>query len=84
VLDSYGVESFERERERVQLAMLNLSSGNEVKLRENVAAAKRDYRDVLCWSEYPEESKVDTPEKRKQLCDLFEKLGMEPPSDLTK
>ena len=29
LLDDYGVESYERERERVQLAILKLSEGNE-------------------------------------------------------
>jgi hypothetical protein len=46
-LDTYGVEPYERERERVQLAVLKLSEGNEEKLREFIAVAKRDYRDVL-------------------------------------
>ncbi len=39
LLDTYGVESYERERERVQLAILKLSEGNEEKLREFVAVA---------------------------------------------
>jgi hypothetical protein len=47
LLDTYGVEPYERERERVQLAVLKLSEGNEEKLREFIAVAKRDYRDVL-------------------------------------
>src|SRR5438067_2279219 len=34
MLDTYGVESYERERERVQLAILKLSERNEEKLRE--------------------------------------------------
>jgi hypothetical protein len=84
LLDGYGVEPYERERERVQLAILNLSLGDEEKLRENIAVAKQDYRDVLLWAEYPEESRIDTAEKRKEIHDLFEKLGMEPPSDLAK
>src|SRR5436305_14816332 len=82
LLDSYGVESHERERERVQLAILKLSEGNEEKLRQNVDVAKRDYRDVLFWAEYPEEAKIDTPEKRRQVRELFEKLGLEPPPSL--
>lgn len=82
LLQTYGVESYERERERVQLAILNLSAGNEEKLREYVAVAKEDYRDVLSWAEYPEESRMDTPERRKQFRDLLEKFGIEPPSDL--
>ena len=62
LLESYGVESYERERKRVQLAILKLSAGSEEKVREYVAAAKRGYRDVLFWAEYPEESRLDTPE----------------------
>jgi len=82
LLDSYGVEPYERERERVQLAILTLGAGSEAKLREYVAAAKRDYRDVLFWAEYPEESRLDTPEKRERVRKMFEKFGIEPPSDL--
>src|SRR6266567_4641260 len=82
---SYGVESYERERERVQLAILKLSEGNEEKLREFVAVAKRDYRDVLFWAEYPEEAKLDTPEKRERIKErmkkMFEKFGIKPPDD---
>ena len=82
LLDTYGVESYERERERVQLAILKLSAGSEEKLREFVAVAKRDYRDVLFWAEYPEEAKLDTPEKRQRIKNMFEKFGIEPPDDL--
>jgi hypothetical protein len=82
LLDDYGVESYERERERVQLAILKLSAGNEEKLREFVAVAKRDYRDVLFWAEYPEESRLDTPEKRERVRKMFEKFGIKPPGDL--
>ena len=59
-----------------------LSEGSEAKLREYVAVAKRDYRDALFWAEHPDEAKLDTPEKRQQLRELFEKLGMEPPTNL--
>src|SRR5437763_3263466 len=79
LLDTYGVESYERERERVQLAILKLSEGNEEKLREFVAVAKRDYRDVLFWAENPEEAKLDTPEKRERIRKVFEKFGIKPP-----
>ena len=82
LLDTYGVESYERERERVQLAILKLSEGNEEKVREFVAVAKRDYRDVLFWAEYPEESRLDTPEKRERVKKMFEKFGIKPPDDL--
>jgi hypothetical protein len=76
LLDTFGVESRERERERVQLAILELSQGSEERLREYVAAAKRDYRDVLYWAEYPEDSRIDTPEKLQRVRELFEKLGI--------
>jgi len=79
LLDRYGVESYERERERVQLAILKLSGGTEEKLREFLAVAKRDYRDVLFWAEYPEESRLDTPEKKERIKKMFEKFGIKPP-----
>jgi hypothetical protein len=82
MLDSYGVKSYERERERVQLDILKLSVGSEKKVREYVAVAKRDYRDVLFWAEYPEESRLDTPEKRERVRKMFEKFGIKPPDDL--
>ncbi len=82
LLDRYGVESYERERERVQVAILKLSAGSEAKVREYVAVAKRDYRNVLFWAEYPEESRLDTPAKRQRVRNMFEKFGIEPPSDL--
>ena len=82
LLDRYGVESYERERERVQLAILKLSEGNEEKLRDFVAVAKRDYRDVLFWAEYSEESRLDTPEKRERVRKMFEKFGIKPPDAL--
>lgn len=82
LLDTYGVESYERERERVQLAILKLSEGNEEKLREFVAIAKRDYRDVLFWAEYPEEAKLDTPQKRERFRKMCEQFGIEPPQNL--
>src|SRR2546430_7742597 len=79
LLDSYGVEPYEWERERVQLAILKLSEGNEEKLREFVAMAKRDYRDVLFWAENPDEARLDTPEKRERVRKMFEKFGIKPP-----
>jgi len=82
LLDDYGVEPYERERERVQLAILKLSGGSEEKLREFLAVAKRDYRDVLFWAENPEEARLDTPEKRERIKKMFEKFGIKPPDDL--
>lgn len=54
LLADYGVESYEREAERVQRAIISLSEGDLDRLRHFVAAAKADYRDVLFWAENPE------------------------------
>jgi hypothetical protein len=83
-LDGYGTEPYERERERVQLAILSLSAGDEDKVREYVAVAKRDYRDVLLWAEYPTEARLDTPAKIEKARDLLESLGVELPSNFPK
>jgi hypothetical protein len=82
ILDEYGVEPYQREHERVQLAILNLSEGDEAKLRYFLDIAKRDYRDVLFWSDCPEEAKIDTPEKRRRMREMFAKLGVKPPTGL--
>ena len=82
VLDEYGVRPYERERERVQCAIVTLSAGNVSQLRYFLEVAKQDYRDVLFWSDNPEEAKIDMPEKRRQLREMLEKLGIDPPSRL--
>ena len=56
ILDQYGVEPNEPERERVQIAILKLSGSDERKMIHIVTAAKQDYRDVLWWSECPEKT----------------------------
>jgi len=83
LLDEYGAKPHERERHRVQLAIVTLSEGDEDKLRYFLDVAKQDYRDVLFWSEHPEEAKIDTPEKRERLRRMFEKLGLKPPQGLS-
>jgi hypothetical protein len=57
-LDEYGVESHEQERARVQLAILKLSEGERARLEELVGIAKREFRDVLAYAEYPEEMSI--------------------------
>jgi hypothetical protein len=51
ILDRYGQERHERKPERVHLAILALSRGDLDELRTLVTCAKRDYRDVLYWTE---------------------------------
>jgi hypothetical protein len=53
VLDRYGTEPHERERDRVQAAVLKLSDGDLERLAEMVALAKTDFRDALAAAEYP-------------------------------
>src|SRR5947207_14187589 len=81
-VDSYGVEPYERERERVQVAILTLGAGSEAKVREYVAVPTRDYRDVLFWAEYPEDSRLDKPERSERRRKRFQKFGIEPPKNL--
>jgi site-specific recombinase XerD len=47
ILDEYGTEAYEGERERVHLAVLFASGGDLLTLHELVDLAKTDYRDVL-------------------------------------
>lgn len=54
-LERYGRREGDREVNRVQLAILKLSSGKTELLRHYVAVALTDYRDVLAWAEYPEQ-----------------------------
>jgi hypothetical protein len=77
ILSSYGTEDYEREKERVLLAILDLSKGKVEAVRELVDRAKKDYRDVLFWSEYPEESRLDTPAKKARFRKLWSWLGID-------
>lgn len=69
ILDSYGVEDYEQEAVRVRLAILKLSGSDTEKLRKMTECAKKDFRDILSWAEYPRQSKgwsmPDGPKKEK-------------------
>jgi len=54
-LQKFGTEAYERDAERVRLAILKLCEARTERVIELVAVAKRDYRDVLMWAEYPAE-----------------------------
>ena len=60
MLQEYGSEDWEREADRVRLALLKLSAGDVEKLRVWLQTAKQDYRDVLVGAEYPEQSQHDS------------------------
>src|SRR2546423_38595 len=75
IVDLYGTEPHERERERVQLAIIALSQGNEEKLRELVKTAKTDYRDVLSWAETGPLSKSEGEKQQELARGLLQKWG---------
>lgn len=47
LLDLYGLEPNEQQRERVQMAILQLSNGDLHQLFELIELAKHDYRSLL-------------------------------------
>ena len=53
-LSRYGIDEHERESGRVQLAILSLCGGSLDRLKELVAEAKMDYRNILYWNEQTE------------------------------
>lgn len=75
VLDLYGTESYEREKERVQLAIIALSEGSEDNLRYFVQVAKTDYRDVLSWQESGPLSEPEGRKLQQAARRLLEKWG---------
>ena len=58
-LARYGAESYEPEHDRVRLAILKLADGDAEHVQSLVATAKRDFRDVLAWAEYPEQMSAE-------------------------
>ena len=50
-LSKYGMEEYEQEADRVQLAIVSLCEGNLNRLKDLVAEAKKDYRNILYWNE---------------------------------
>lgn len=70
-LDRYGTEPYERERRRVQLAILKLcDEAGDQDLENYVRTAKQDYRDVLAWAEYPREFAAGVTTDAERLASL--------------
>lgn len=59
VLDRYGLDPHESERERVQVAILKMSAGRHDHLERSVELAKTDFRDALGAAEYPHSMAAD-------------------------
>jgi hypothetical protein len=75
VLDLYGTQSYEREKERVQLAIVALSAGDENKLLYFVQCAKTDYRDVLHWHASGPPSAEEGEKQQQAARRLLERWG---------
>lgn len=71
ILDTYGLEDYEREPVRVRLAVLKLSGSDVQEIKRTIESARQDYRDVLAWAEYPRQSKhwkmPDSPAKQRLI-----------------
>lgn len=75
MLSSYGEETHPEGQERVLLDLLRLAGGDTQQVQELVDRAKRDYRDIIFWAEYPSESRLDTPSKMERFNTMLKKLG---------
>jgi len=75
ILDLYGTEPYEREKERVQLAIVALSAGEEDKLLYFVQCAKTDYRDVLHWQASGPLSAKEGEQARQAAFGLIKRWG---------
>jgi hypothetical protein len=69
----------DREDVRVRLAILVLANGDVREVERLVRAANTDYRDVLYWAEYPEQSGAGT---REEMAGRYRELGVPVPRDL--
>jgi hypothetical protein len=56
MLSQFGLSPRERDVEHVRRAMLALSGGSLARLGYYLAAAQRDYRDVLYWAQHPDQA----------------------------
>ena len=71
LLNAYGTEPYERERERVQLTIIRICQGDASRLQYQVDIAKIDYRDILVFADRPiptaEESAKDLAAAKEVL-----------------
>lgn len=84
LLDLYGTVAHEPERERVQLAIVELCQGKQEKLAELIAVAKQDYRDILCWAQIGPLPESDGRLLEQKARQLIEKWGRHSSDDHTR
>ena len=77
LVDRYGTEPYEREKERVQIAIVELSEGSREKLLYMLKTAKTDYRDVLAWKQLGPLPKDEGEKLQNEVRALAEKWGKE-------
>ncbi len=75
LLSCYGTESSGQGIERVLLDILVLAGGRKEEIAGLVDRARRDYRDIILWAEYPAQARLDTPEKKQQFNQMLERFG---------
>ena len=72
------------ETPRVHRAVLALSGGKLADLNAMVDAANADYRDVLYWAEYPEESTPGTQKQKREaarrMAARWRQMGLQVPT----
>ena len=72
------------ETPRVHRAILALSGSEIAELEAMVDAANGDYRDVLLWAEYPEESTRGTQKQKRaaarRMAARYRQLGLKVPT----
>ncbi len=77
ILDRYGLHGYHLERNRVHLAILQLSAGNIRDLIDDTEAAEQDYRDVLGWAA-DHSPRISAAESKAQAEDLIRRIGIDP------
>jgi hypothetical protein len=78
ILDRYGLKGFQRERDRVHLAILKLSDRNIRQVISYTKAAEEDFRDVLWWSSENPPPKVTKEEVTKTVQEMWQRSGIDP------
>ena len=72
ILEQYGQAQFQKEWDRVKMAILKLAGKSPERVRYYTLMACRDYRDVLAAAEYPKEMgyypwRENDPERLAQI-----------------
>lgn len=67
ILTGYGSKEWHRESARVWAACLKMAAGSVERLRQAVAIADSDYRDVIASAEYPSYMKKISPSEKDPL-----------------